>query len=112
MGKIIFEVPIANVSGKVFKQSHISHRTLYGVKHTYTWNPETVVEQTPGRLKHQQMLRDASRFASEIAKTEGENGYWHQRYRKEKPTMPFNAFVIKHKMAELKAAQKAEEEKL
>lgn len=103
MAQITYEMPVANVSGKLFKQSKISHRTLYGVKHSYTWNPETVVEKTPGRLKHQERLREASQFASQIAKTEGENGYWHQLYKKENPRMPFTAFLIKHKMAELKS---------
>lgn len=108
MSEITFMAPIENVSGRVFKGSNVSHRTLYGKKHTYTWNPDTVVIKTPGRLLHQEAMRRASRFASDIAHNEPQDGYWHTRHRKENPEIPLNAFIIKHKLPEIKVELKSQ----
>lgn len=102
MGKVKFADPIENASGKVFSQSNISHRTLYGTKHTYTWNPGTKVVKTPSRLIHQEALGEANHYAMMELKDEQKTKEWIEKRRKANSPIPLNAFIIRHVLPEIK----------
>lgn len=97
-------MPINDVSGKIFASSHVSHRTLYGTKHTYTWDPTRPMPKTFGRLIHREALSQASFFASKALRDAQSAAFWGELRRKEPISMPMNAFIIKHKLPEIKAA--------
>lgn len=102
MSRIKFAEPIDNASGKVFGKSNISHRTLYGTKHTYTWDPETKVIKTPGRLIHQEALGEANHYAMMEMQDEQKTKDWIEKRRKANDPIPLNAFIIKHVLPEIK----------
>ena len=66
MSKSNLSYPYANASGKFDHSKSVSNRVSYGVQHTYTWNPDTVMVQTPSRVLHQFALKLANLRTSEV----------------------------------------------
>lgn len=66
MSKCKYEFPFSDLTGKVYHDKNFSTRILYGVKHTYLWNPDNEVEQTPNRVLHQAALQLANIRVKEI----------------------------------------------
>lgn len=108
MARVTFALPIVNLTGKVDKSSNFSHRTSYGTKHTYTWNPNTVIRDTPARLIHREALAEANAFASAVLATEDATGHWHQAYRKSDYKGPINSFIIREVLPDIKARLRRE----
>lgn len=108
MSHVTFMEPIANLTGKVKRSSNISHRTSYGVQHTYTWNPENVIRETPARLIHREALAQANAFASSVLSTGDKQDSWHQQYRKSRYVGPINSFIIRQVLPDIKARLQTE----
>lgn len=108
MAHVTFIEPVATLSGKVKKSANVSFRNSYGVKHTYTWNPETVIRETPARLIHREALAEANAFASSILAAGDKQDSWHQQYRQSGYTGPINSFIIRQVLPDIKARLSAE----
>lgn len=108
MSHIKYNNPIENASGRLDHESNISHRTLYGKKHTYCWNPETVIRHTPGRLIHWEAMGQANQFAVQALADERSSRYWRDLYATSKHQGSIISFIIKQKLPEIKAALLAE----
>lgn len=103
MARVSYIEPYADISGKIANTSHISHRTTFGVRHTYAWNPNTVIQPTPGRLIHREAMAQASVAASlELSSPESAK-QWHTEYHESGYTGPINSFVIKQMLPEIKS---------
>lgn len=108
MSRVTFIEPIANAVGKIKKSSHVSHRTTFGVQHTYYWNPENIIRPTFGRLIHRESLAEASHQASVLLAAEDANGPWHIAYRQSDYAGPINSFIVRRLMPDIKARLAAE----
>lgn len=108
MSKVKFTELIDNLSGKPNKEAHVSHRTLYGVRHTYTWNPETKVKPTNARLIHRESMAQAYFLAANEMANEQNLRHWHDLARKEKYVGPINSFIVSKVHHDIKTTLLAE----
>lgn len=103
MSRVTFIEPIADLTGKARNTSNISHRTTFGVRHTYYWNPENVVKPTPARLIHREAMAQANYQASRLLLDEQSASYWRDLYRKSKYAGPINSFIIRALLPDIKS---------